>query len=321
MACCTSKPLAQTGGKAMGTTWSLRLGQGEKLDLAAAGLIAQRVFDGIERMTSPWKPSSTLTLFNAAAVGVWLPVEPEIVEMLSIARRVFAATGGAFDITVGPLVSLWGFAEEARRSEPPSAAEINRALRRVGQQHLSSQDAPARLMKRRAGLAIDLAAVAKGYAVDRAARALRAEGYVDFSVELGGEVYASGQREPGELWRIGAEPARAAGKTLGLRLRNQGVASSGDYYNHFVFGGKLYSHILDPRTGWPKKHDTLAVTVVHSEAATADAWATGLLALGVDAALELAVREDLAALFRVASAEGEEAVLCSPRMHDFTGDC
>ena len=305
----------------MGTTWSLQLGRGEKLDLAAAGKIAQRAFDDIERLASPWKPDSTLSLFNAAAVGVWLPVEPEILDMLGISHRVFTATGGAFDVTVGPLVRLWGFAEEARRSEPPSAAEIARALRRVGQQDLLAQEAPARLAKRRAGLGIDLAAVAKGYAVDRAARALRSEGYVDFSVELGGEVYAAGEREPGEPWRIGAEPARPGGKALGLKLRNQGVASSGDYRNHFVFEGELYSHILDPRTGWPKKHGTAAVTVVHPEVASADAWATGLLAFGVDAAMELALSENLAVLFRVASAEGGEAVFCSPRMRDFTSDC
>ena len=305
----------------MGTTWSLQLGRGEKLDLAAAGKIVQRAFDDIERLASPWKPDSTLALFNAAAVGVWLPVEPEILDMLRISHRVFTATGGAFDVTVGPLVRLWGFAEEARRSEPPSAAEIGRALRRVGQQDLLVQEAPAHLAKRRAGLGIDLAAVAKGYAVDRAARALRSEGYVDFSVELGGEIYAAGEREPGEPWRIGAEPARPGGKALGLKLRNQGVASSGDYRNHFVFEGELYSHILDPRTGWPKKHGTAAVTVVHPEVASADAWATGLLAFGVDAAMELALSEDLAVLFRVASAEEGEAVFCSPRMRDFTSDC
>ena len=305
----------------MGTTWSLQLGRGETLDLAAAGEIVQLAFDDIEGMVSLWKPDSTLVRFNAAAVGVWVPVEPEIVDMLRISRRVFTETGGAFDVTVGPMVRLWGFAEEPQILEPPSAAEIARALGHVGQQDLLAQDAPARLAKRRPGLALDLAAVAKGYAVDRAARALRSEGYGDFSVELGGEIYAAGEREPGEPWRIGAEPARSGGKALGLKIRNQGVASSGDYHNHFVFEGELYSHIIDPRTGWPKKHGTAAVTVVHPRVASADAWATGLLALGVDAAMELAVSENLAALFRMESAEGGEAVLCSPRMRDFIGDC
>ena len=305
----------------MGTTWNLQLGRGEELGLAAAGRIVQREFDRIEGMASLWKPDSTLNLFNAAAVGVWVPVEPEIMDMLRIARPVFAATGGAFDITVGPLVSLWGFAGEVRRSEPPPAASVARALSRVGQQYLRAQQDPASLMKTRAGLSVDLAAVAKGYAVDRAAHALGSEGYVDFSVELGGEVYAAGERQPGEPWRIGVEQARPGGKTLLLRLRNQGVASSGDYNNHFVFAGELYSHILDPRTGWPKRHGTLAATVVHSEAARADAWATGILALGADAAMELALRENLAVLFRVASSGGGEVVLCSPRMRDFTDDC
>ncbi len=321
LAGCASGPLEQTEGKAVGTTWSLQLGRGENLDLSAAGRIAQRAFDGIDGMASLWKPDSTLALFNASAVGVWVPAEPEIMDMLSIAGRLFTATGGAFDITVAPLVRLWGFGEEPGRSQPPPAAEIERALGRVGQQYLAVQQAPARLMKRREGLAIDLASVAKGYAVDRAARALRSEGYVNFSVELGGEVYAAGEREPGEPWRIGVEPARPGGRALGLGLRSQGVASSGDYHNHFVFEGQLYSHILDPRTGWPVKHGTLAVTVVHSEVASADAWATGLLVLGVDAALELALNENLAVLFRLASAEGGEAVLCSPRMRDFTDDC
>ncbi|MEO0975478.1 MAG: FAD:protein FMN transferase, partial [Pseudomonadota bacterium] len=155
------------------------------------------------------------------------------------------------------------------------------------------------LRKARAGVSIQLAALAKGYGVDAVAEALADLGWTDFMVEIGGDLRAEGRNARGEAWRIGIERPMAHARTVQevIALSGQGMATSGDYRNYFEADGTRYAHVLDAKTGRPVDHGTVSVTVLAEDAVHADAWATALLALGVDRGLEIAERWHLAAMF------------------------
>jgi thiamine biosynthesis lipoprotein len=209
-------------------------------------------------------------------------------------------TGGAFDITVGPVVDLWGFGPEGSRSEPPEASMIAAARERVGYGRVAADCKRPALRKDRGDVRIDLSAYAKGFAVDRVAELLDAQGMTDYMVEIGGELRARGRSESGGPWRIAIESPTASGGHV-QRIIEPGVAgmaTSGDYRNYFEVGERRYSHTIDPRLGAPVSHDLAAVTVVDEKAAFADAMATALLVLGPGEGMRLAERQGLAVYFQ-----------------------
>jgi len=292
--------LTRLAGATMGTTWAVQVVDlPPALDRGRLEADVAAVLRGIEARMSTWDAASELSRFNAADSTDWFAVSADTRAVVAEALRVSRVTGGAFDVTVGPLVELWGFGpggrEGPRRRPEPEAVQA--ALERVGWRWLETRADPPALRKRRPGLRVDLSAIAKGFAVDAVADRLASAGPTDFLVEVGGELRARGRNLDGTPWRLAVERPRSAepAPPCLLELADGAVATSGDYRNAFEQDGVRYAHVIDPRTGRPAESRVAAATVVAPTAMEADAFATALLVLPPDEGLRLAEREGLAA--------------------------
>ena len=292
-------------GPTMGTTYRVTLAEdpGE----AVRGELAAGIESTLVRINgrmSTYDPESELSRFNAHAGTDWYPVSNETLGVIRAAQEISALTGGAFDITVGPLVDLWGFVQPPEL--PPPDQRIADLLDRVGYGLLEVRDDPPAIRKRVPELQVDLSAIAKGYAVDAIAGLLGDAGISDYLVEIGGEIQASGANSAGQPWRIAIEKPlseqRAAQRVIGLH--DLGLATSGDYRNYFEVEGQRYSHTIDPRTGRPVRHQVASVSVLDRSAMRADALATALLAMGTDG-FAFATDHAIAALVIERSADGQ----------------
>jgi thiamine biosynthesis lipoprotein len=275
--------VSRLSGETMGTSWSARI-----VDPAPEALsMIENVLTRIVDQMSHWLPDSDLSRFNAAAPNLWHPLPPELSQVLANGLEIARASGGAFDPAMGRLVDLWGFGPPGPCSDAPSLTDI-----RAVQGGRIEYD-PARHQARRIGAAaLDFSGIAKGYAVDAVAQALRESGHHDFLVEIGGELLGEGVKPDGQPWWVdlallpGIAPVRIA-------LHGRAVATSGVDQRNFIFGGRRYSHTLDPRTGGPIANGVVQLSVIHSSCMLADAWATALSVLGPDASA-VAERETLA---------------------------
>ena len=285
----------------MGTTWEVvvsRLPPGVTRDQVQGAV--DTVLDEVNRHLSGWDATSELARFNAAEVTEWIPASATLVETVAQSQAVSRASGGAFDVTVGPLVRAWGFgAGAAEDPATPTPSEIERLRASVGYEKLALQQRPPALRKATPALRVDLDGIAPGVAVDRIAARLEALGIRDYLVELGGEVRARGRHTSGRSWRIAVEapvPGERRAQAV-VELDGVGVSTSGDYRDFRESDGRRISHTIDPRTGAPVAHGLASVTVVHESVTAADAWSTALMVLGPAEGLALAQRQGLAALF------------------------
>lgn len=286
----------------MGTTFSVTIATrgsgtqpGEALGQRVHGLLEE-----IEQSMSTYVIRSDVSRFNASQSTEWFPVTSKVCEAVADSLSISALTNGAFDITVGPLVDLWGFGAEGSRTEPPDDATIAAAKARVGYEQVVTDCRRPALRKRRADVRIDLSGYAKGYAVDRIAELLDAEGMRDYMIEIGGELRMRGSNPKGKPWRVAIEAPTETGTRIRrvVELSDAAMATSGDYRNYFEFAERRYSHTIDPRLGVPVSHDLAAVTVISDEAAFADAMATALLVLGPNDGMSLAQEREIAAFFQ-----------------------
>lgn len=299
----------QLVGATMGTRYSLSV---MNPTLSANELQAgvDALLEDINNAMSTWRQESELSRLNQTRHTGWLPLSPALHQVLTAAAVVSGQTGGAFDVTVGPVVNLWGFGPQARVPVPPPADALAEARARVGYHQLNLVDRPPRVRKTRPDLYIDLSAIAKGYAVDRVAAWLADQGHTDFMVEIGGEIVVRGHGEAGRPWQIGvAWPVQnSPAVERVLSLSDRALATSGDYQRYFEFEGKRYTHEIDPVTGRTIEHALAAVTVLHASCMYADAYATGLLVLGPTRGPALARDLGLTALFLIADGASFRAV-------------
>lgn len=260
---------------------------------------AAALLERLEQQMSTYRTNSELSRFNASRGTNWFAVSPELAQVVEEAQRVSRLTGGAFDVTVDPLVRLWGFGPQRRTGEVPRANAIATARAQVDFRKLDSRREPAALRKSDPALAVDLSGIAKGFAVDALAAELEKLGVKNSLVSLGGEIKASGNNAADRSWHIGVEKPLQDGHAIArtVELRDMGFSTSGDYRNFFEARGRRFHHLIDPRTGWPADAGAAAVSVAHASNAAADALATALLVLGPEAGWELARREKLAVLF------------------------
>jgi len=287
----------------MGTTWSLRFDNPKMIRLDAVRHAAQAALDRVVAQMSTWEPGSAISRFNGAIAGTRHSLAPEFAEVLGCALHWAAASGGAIDPSVGPLISLWGFGAQARTSgTPPSPAELAQARARVGWKRLDF-DPGTRSILQPGCAALDLSGVAKGFAVDHVAVGLRALGLEDFLVEVGGELRGAGRRPGGAPWQVQVDAGN--GRSVSVALSNLAIATSGDRWHAHEHAGQRWSHTIDPRSGEPPRHRLASVTVLHRECMHADALATVLTVLGPDEGLAFAQRHAVAALF--ACHEGAQA--------------
>lgn len=293
-------PVQELVGSTMGTTFSIKVvALPEDFDLPALQKDIEEALDGINLTMSTYLSGSELSRFNASDSVDWIEVTPELCHAIEAAQVVSEFTDGAFDVTVGPLVNLWGFGPAETAYEPPGNDAITQTMENVGYAKLHVDCAIPALRKESPGVYVDLSAFAKGHAVDVVAGLLDARALPDYLVEIGGEMRLSGTNARSEAWAIAIETPDRAGRSVQkvVRLSDTAMATSGDYRNFFEHDGRFYSHTIDPRTGYPVTHSGASVTVVAQTAAFADAAATALLVLGPDAGLRLAEQENIAAYF------------------------
>ena len=298
-------------GQTMGTYWRVSyLAEGGAPASAAVKTQLEDALVAVNASMSTWDPQATISQFNSGESLEPFPIEPAFATVVAAAQAVSAASGGAFDVTVGPLIDLWGFgAGGERRGAPPSAEAIGEAQARVGFSKLVVRADPPSLQRTASGVEVDLSALAKGYGVDVLAAVLGEGGLGNYLVDIGGEVRARGVNDRGVPWRIGVEVPDPSARGLvqeALPLKDLSLATSGDYRNFFEADGVRYSHTIDPRTGYPIPQRVASVTVAHPEALWADAWATAMNVLGPEAGLALAERQTLPVLFILYDGEGFE---------------
>lgn len=297
-ACNRIPEMLQVAGSTMGTTYSVKVVQPTHDAQTLQTVIDERL-EAINQQMSTWRPESEISRFNATLSTEWFPVSQDFLAVTRKALELGRLTGGALDITVMPLVDLWGFGPAFNAEAVPDVSAIATVLPNVGGENIETRTAEPALRKINPRVRIDLSAIAKGFGVDAVAELLSELGYRDFLVEIGGEVRGSGRRADGSPWRVAVEKPVSGERTVELvvPLRDAAIATSGDYRNFFEVDGTRYSHVIDPRTGFPPENGVASVTVVSKDTTTADGLATGLMVMGADAGLALAEQHDLAVLF------------------------
>lgn len=301
LAACTRAPeeIILTG-PTMGTTWTLRVVP-EISDADRDGIrrLVDEVLNAVDESMSGYRPDSALARFNASDSTDWVAVPRMLADLLAESQRISALTGGAFDVTLAPLVRLWGFGPARPRERPPGDAEIAAALAGCGASRLSVRLDPPALRKQLPGLTVDVDAIAPGRAVDLVAERLDQAGIGRYMIEIGGELRVRGRNARGLPWHIGIERPDERGRFVErvLLLESMAVSTSGDYRDYFEADGQRYSHTLDPRTGRPVTHALASVTVLGPTAAEADGLATALAVLGPQEGYALAEKSGWAALF------------------------
>jgi len=299
VAACARPAHATIRGLTMGTSYTVELGA--PIDDAVRTRLSELIeaeLAGINRAMSTYDPGSELSQFNWQEDFGWVPASPGLLEVLDSASRISTSTQGAFDVTVGPLVDLWGFGAQYRTRRVPDDAAIERVRDSVGYQHVQIDPAAGAIRKRHSRTQVDLSAIAKGYGVDRVAMVLDRQGIHDYLVEIGGELRARGTTAAGRPWRVGIERPVEGRRVLGetVALENRAIATSGTTSDFFEQDGRHYSHCIDPATARPVEHPPMAVSVVADTTMEADGWATALLVLGRERGYALAQARGLAAL-------------------------
>lgn len=314
----STPPVLEIEGPAMGASYRIQVVQPPaSLDTNSLRKEIDRILAGINLTFSTYAPSSELSRLNRNPSLEWLPISDPLYQVMRIAQIIGHRSNGAFDVTVGPLVDLWGFGPQFRPDHIPSEPEIQRTLARVGLERIHLRDTPVPAVRRDLpGLEIDLNALVPGYAADLVAGRLEQLGVERYLVDMGGEYRLRGRNARDGLWQLAIEEP---GQTHGhphrrLVLTDTAVSTSGSYKNYFEIKGQRYSHEIDPRTGYPVSHDLASVTVVADNAMSADAWSTALLVLGAVEGLRVAENEKIAALFLVRGAEDNHQEITSSLM-------
>ncbi len=301
----------QFGGEVMGTTYSVKVvamqsyfDRNTEKETRLVKDVAS-VLELVDAQMSTYKNDSELSRFNRLEVGGAMSLSPDTISVLERSRQVYESTGGYFNPGVSALVNLWGFGPDKGRDTVPDDEAIQSALS-LAEQFSYRLDASSGRVTKTRELKLDLSAIAKGYGVDLVAERLKKEKLLGFLVEVGGEIYASGMNSRGTPWVLGIEQpdtlSRKAFSTVSLSER--AMATSGDYRNYFEKDGVRYSHMLDPKTGYPIRHKLASVSVIAENCADADALATALMAMGEEVGYQHALDNRLSAYFIYRSDNG-----------------
>ncbi|MBK04441.1 MAG: hypothetical protein CL920_20455 [Deltaproteobacteria bacterium] len=291
-------------GRIFGTTYNIKVIHKTKLP-KGLHMRLKAALQRVDEQMSTYNKKSELSRFNAFKQTTPFKVSAALVQVVSKAHEITKMTGGAFDVTIGPVINAWGFGPK-KRIKPPAQDVLDKAKQRVGAAKLTYDNNTHTLRKTRADLYVDLSAIAKGYGVDVVGRELERAGFRDYMVEIGGEVRARGKNPRGIAWRIGIEKPGQGQQQIHtvVPLHNMSMATSGNYRNYITVQGKRISHIIDARTANPITHDLASVSVFHKDCTTADALATALFVLGAKEGLALAETHKLAVAFLVPKGKG-----------------
>lgn len=252
------------------------------------------------KLIATWDQDSEIARFNQYQGGDWFAVSADLAKLVNTTLQISAQSGGVYDVTVGPLIKLWGFAShDSAKDVVPGQAEIDATRAKVGYQKLQVRLDPPALRKSRPDVLVELASVADGFAADQAGLYLESLGVKQYMVEVAGEIRTRGLSPRGDDWRIAIEKPIEEGRAIqqGIELKDAGLATSGDYRNYFVQGGKRYSHTIDPATGYPVTYNLASVSVLAANATLADAYATALMASGEEKGKAFAEQHGISAYF------------------------
>jgi thiamine biosynthesis lipoprotein len=283
-------------GPTMGTTYNVKFIAVEGVDKQKLKQQIDQLLIEINQLMSTYIQDSELSRFNQWNSTERFALSAKTLEVLNEAKRLGEMSAGLLDVTVGPLVNLWGFGPQSRPEKIPSIELIQATQQLVGLDKLSI--GPTWVSKTIPNLYVDLSTIAKGYAVDQVAEILQAHKIQNFLVEIGGEMRVSGVKPSGISWKIAIEKPEAEQRSVQdiISVGDNAVATSGDYRIYYEQDGVRYSHLIDPSTGFPITHNVVSVTVIHPSSMTADGLATALIVMGKEKALTLAKKYDIAVL-------------------------
>lgn len=305
------KEFFHNDGYVFGTVYSVTY-QSDK-DMKAE---IMKVLDSIDNSLSPFNEQSVISAVNNNK-----PVELDelFTDVFLLATKINADTKGAFDITVAPLVNAWGFG--FKNGIEPVKEKIDSLREFVGFDKVRLEN--GKVVKSDDRVMLDCSAIAKGYAVDKVAAMLRGKGISNFMVEIGGEIVTSGVNKQSMPWRIGVTKPTDDSLNVNnelqtvLNVTDKAMATSGNYRNFYYRDGKKFAHTINPKTGYPIQHSLLSATVIADDCATADAYATSFMVLGIDEAKVILQRHpEMMAYFIYAQPDGSNAVWFSPSLKD-----
>ncbi|WP_085640684.1 MULTISPECIES: FAD:protein FMN transferase [unclassified Pseudomonas] len=303
-ACGAGDTLETLGGPTMGSTWSVKYVRHPGLpDPAQMRGEVEGILAGVDRQMSTYRSDSDISRFNGLPAGGCQAMPASVLELVRVGERLSQQSEGSYDLTVEPLMNLWGFGPQGREEKVPDDAALAQARQRVGHQHLRIEG--ERLCKD-AAVEVDFDSIAAGYAVDAIAARLEALGIHDYLAEATGELKASGKKPDGAAWRIALEEPRDDRQVTErvIEVDGYGVSTSGDYRNYFRQDGQRYSHTFDARTGRPVLHDLASVTVIDPSALMADGLSTLLLILGPERGWDYAQKHGVGAFFVIRADTG-----------------
>lgn len=293
--------------RTMGTSYSIKVSSlPPKLSGEQLRKEIRASLELINAQMSTYRQNSELSLLNASHFTEWQPVSEALYNVVASAKKISELTHGAFDISVGPLVNLWGFGPDPMTFTAPAQELIEQKMKQIGYKSIELRSEPFSIKKTISELYIDLSAIAKGYAVDQVGLLLEAHGITDYLVEIGGEIRLRGNNLSGAPWRIAIEKPTPEQRMIQkiVPITDVAMATSGDYRNFFEVDGIRFSHTIDPRTGRPITHKLASVTVLRETTMEADALATAFMVLGPEDGFKLAEREHIAALFIIKTERG-----------------
>jgi len=273
-------------GKTMGSYYAIVIDSPGNADAKTLRREIESKFADISRQMSNWDDQSEISRFNRSESTEWFAVSYDFATVVQEASRLYQMTEGAIDVTVTPLLDVWGFGREKRRLVP-SEEEIERARKSVGMKHVEVRLEPPALRKHLPALQLNLSSLAPGYAADEVCKMLDSHRLKAHVVDVGGENRAGEAKANGDPWRLGVE-SPLGGLHKVIELTNHAIATSGDYRSFFVSGGKKYAHVLNPATGRPVENPPASVSVIHKSCMTADGLATAMMVLGAERGIEIA---------------------------------
>ncbi|MGS0682990.1 FAD:protein FMN transferase [Shewanella sp. 125m-7] len=294
-ACTKQAEVISLSGNTMGTTYHIKVVPNDKMpDVQLLQAEIDLALEKVNDQMSTYRPDSELSKFNQMTRNDKVEVSADTAKVIAEGLALYKTTNGALDITLGPLVNLWGFGPDKRPTQIPTQQAIDKAMQRTGIEAIAVDG--NRISKQDPDIYVDLSSIAKGFGVDKIAALLDKYNPTGYLVEIGGEISLRGTKADGSLWRIAIEQPGDSGNGVQqvISPKNMAMATSGDYRNYYEEDGQRFSHLIDPRTGYPINHRLASVTVLHEESMIADGYATAMMVLGTQASLELAKREQLA---------------------------
>nr|WP_050563956.1 FAD:protein FMN transferase [Pseudomonas umsongensis] len=302
--CGNGDSLERFDGPTMGSSYSIQYVRHAGLPAPAEVRVqVEKILSDVDRQMSTYRSDSDIERFNNLPANHCQTMPAPILELVRVGERLSLQSDGSYDLTVEPLLNLWGFGPQAREEKVPSAEALAEVQQRVGHNHLRIEGDQ---LCKDAAVEVDFNSIAAGYAVDTIAAELEALGIHDYLAEATGELKAVGKKLDGSPWHIALEEPRDDQQVAEriIAVDGYGVSTSGDYRNYFEQGGRRYSHTFDARTGTPVLHTLASVTVIHPSALMADGLSTLLLILGPERGWDYAQTHDIAAFFVIRADTG-----------------